>query len=111
MESALITSKRESRMEARMSDLPTAVGPKMTARGRGVSGLRVPIPNLLGENLLEGGGNDLPPVRLQLVVAGKVDLNAALHGRAGHFIDVALKAFEEIQWKYHRRSIYLFRGP
>jgi hypothetical protein len=97
MESALMTSKRESRKVERNSDLPTAVGPKRTIAPGAVSGLRVSIPDLLREDLLDRSGNDLPPVGFQVFITGQVDLDAALHCRAGHFIDVSLKAFQEVE--------------
>ena len=80
-------------------------------RGGAASGFRVAIPDLLGEYLLEGGGNDLSVVCLELVVPREVDLNAALHCRAGHFIYIALEAFQEIQRKYHGgETIQVFRA-
>jgi hypothetical protein len=79
-----------------MSDFPTAVGPKMTTRGYFLLGFRVAIPDLLRQDLLEGGGDDLAAVRLQLVIPREVDLNAALHRRAGHFVHIALETFKKI---------------
>ena len=67
----------------------------------------MPIPDLLRQYLLQGGGDDLALVGFQLVVSREIDLNAALHCRAGHFIYVALEAFQEIQRKYHRGQIVL----
>jgi hypothetical protein len=81
----------------RRSDFPTAVGPKRTTTGGGLSGVRVPIPDLLREDLLQRGGNDLAMIGVQLVITCKIDLDAALHCRAGHFVDVSLEAFQEIE--------------
>jgi hypothetical protein len=97
IESALMISKRESKRRGRSSDLPTAVGPKRTMSGRELSGVRVAIPNLLRQDLLERGGDDLSVIRLQLVIPRKVDLNTTLHRGASHFIDVSLEAFQEIE--------------
>jgi hypothetical protein len=100
MESALISSKRESRSVERNFDFPTAVGPNRTTTGRMLSGVRVAIPDLLGENLFQRSGDDLAPVGLELVVSREIDLDAALHCRARHFIYISLEAFQEIK-RYH----------
>jgi hypothetical protein len=93
-----MSSKRESRRELRSFDFPTAVGPKKTTTGgEALSSLRVAIPDLLRKNLLESRGDDLAVVGIQLIVAREVDLYAALHCRAGHFINVSLEAFQEIE--------------
>jgi hypothetical protein len=69
----------------------------------------VAIPDFLRQDLLERGGHDLSVIRLKLVIAREVDLYAALHGGARHFIDISLEAFQEIQREYHReRRILVF---
>ena len=92
-----MTSKRLSKMLVSISDFPTAVGPKRTTRRVPGSGFRVAIPDLLREDLLERGGDNLALVGIKLIIACKVDLNAALHCRACHLIYIALKALEKVQ--------------
>ena len=72
----------------------------MTGSREPASGLEA-ILDLLREDLLDGRGNDLPTVGLEVLVADEVDLDAAFHGCAGHLVDVAAEAHEEIEWHDH----------
>jgi hypothetical protein len=92
-----MSSNRESRRIVRRCDFPTAVGPKRTTTSGGLSGVRVAIPDLLSEDLLQGRGDDLPLVGVQLVISGEVDLDTALHSGTCHFVYVSLEAFQEIE--------------
>ena len=72
----------------------------MMGRRDPVSGLES-IVDLLQKDLLDGRRDDLAPVGLKVLVPNEVDLHAALHCRARHFINITAKAHEEVEWHNH----------
>lgn len=126
--SAMTTSSSGPATAPTAADLPTAVGPKITGIARrrqgtptggcaaASSGLLRPLFRLLvdlralylvadlpGQDLLDGGGDDLAAVGLHVLVGGKAELIGAADGGRAELVTVRVIGYQEIEWQNHSR--------